>query len=100
MASRRLHYFLRGRARFSAGRLVGFAAGCIAVMAAWGAGLEGRSWARPLAVGSLLALGGAWPLWVGWQGAQLIGTVSAAIALMVLALRIRPAPQLEPTAGA
>jgi alkylglycerol monooxygenase len=88
--------FLAVQKRLDVLQLFGFAVASVALMTAWGGGLEGRPWARPLAVLSVLGLGIGWPLWVGWQGAALGASMAGAAVLAVLALRIRPLPPAQP----
>lgn len=67
-----------------------FAAGAIALMAAWGAALEGRPFAKPLALVSVLGLGLGWPLWAGWSVAAVAVCAVGTAGLVVLAVQLRP----------
>lgn len=93
-----LSAFLAVQAHLDRGQLAAFGGGVVLVMAAWGAGLEGKSWARPMAVASVVALGLGWPWWVGWRGASLVACAAGALVLVALALRMR-APRDAQTTG-
>lgn len=85
--------FLWLQARIALPLLALFAVAALALMAAWGAGLEGRAWARPLAWASLLILFVVWPFLVGWPGPALAACGLVAVALALLAGRL---PVLRP----
>lgn len=65
-----------------------FAFGAMGLMASWGAGLEGKAWARPVAVSSLAVLGIVWPVLVGFSPPALALIGVAAVGLAALAWRL------------
>lgn len=61
-----------------------FAIGAVGLMASWGAGLDGKAWAWPVAWLSLAVLGVVWPVLVGFSPPvlALCGVVSVSLAAL------------------
>lgn len=82
--------FLWLQAGFALPLLVLFAVAAIALMAAWGGALDGKAWARSLALVSLAVLGIIWPALVGWPWPVLAVCAVLTARLAMLAWRLQP----------